>query len=220
MQVGPDAGGAAIGLNPTGPREGDATAVEARANFMELGWTELDWSAGAWWRQVDAGYSISRFDMGMDVEEYGAEVLGQFTPNLGVFARYSNAERGSEVLRQAQASLEWRLGEYNALTAEVRRVEEQRQSQARVAGTLGAVKYSHRVGTALDLYGIGQVTLDDDGGQYEDNNALTLGSQYNFAGLRSAVQPQRPQRLDAGAALEALQPGQHVQREPVPEDPR
>ncbi|GHD74346.1 hypothetical protein GCM10007164_24770 [Luteimonas padinae] len=172
-----------VQLNPTGPREGEASAVEARANFMELGWTELEWSAGAWWRQVDAGYSISRFDTGMDVEEYGAEVLGQFTPNLGVFARYSSAERGSDTLRQAQASLEWRLAEYNALTAEVRRVEERRQSQAAVAGTLGAVKYSHRFGTALDLYGIGQVTLDDDGGQYEDNNALTLGGRYNFANL-------------------------------------
>src|SRR5690606_10443236 len=118
---------------------------------------------------------ISRFDTGMDVEEHGAEVLGQFSPDLSVFARYSNAERGGDVLRQAQASLEWRPGEYNALTAEVRRIEERRQAQATAAGMLGAVKYTHRFGTALDLYGIGQVTLDDDGGQYEDNDALTLG---------------------------------------------
>ncbi|MEN1972681.1 hypothetical protein WCE34_10180 [Luteimonas sp. MJ204] len=192
-----------VQLNPTGPREGEASSVEARANFMELGWTELDWSAGAWWRQVDAGYSISRFDTGMDVEEYGAEVLGQFTPDLGVFARYSNAERGSEALRQAQASLEWRLGEYNALTAEVRRVEERRQSQSTVAGTLGAVKYSHRFGTALDLYGIGQVTLDDDGGQYEDNNALSLGGRYNFANLSTVGAEATTGDRGEGASVEA-----------------
>src|SRR5690606_37863928 len=59
-----------VQTNLAGPREGDATSVEARANFMELGWTRLDWSAGAWWRQVDAGYSISRFDTGMDIEEH------------------------------------------------------------------------------------------------------------------------------------------------------
>lgn len=192
-----------VQLNPTGPREGEATAVEARANFMELGWTELDWSAGAWWRQVDAGYSISRFDMGMDVEEYGAEVLGQFSPDLGVFARFSNAERGNDVLRQAQASLEWRLGEHNALTAELRRVEEQRQSQPKVAGTLGAVKYSHRFGTALDLYGTGQVTLDDDGGQYEDNNALSLGGRYNFANLSTVGAEVTTGDRGEGASVEA-----------------
>ena len=39
-------------------REGSASAAEARANFKELGWTALDWSAGAWWRDVDAGYSV------------------------------------------------------------------------------------------------------------------------------------------------------------------
>ena len=37
-------------LNPEGPREGEATAVEARVNLRELGWTQRDWSAGAWWR--------------------------------------------------------------------------------------------------------------------------------------------------------------------------
>ena len=33
-------------------------------------------------------------------------------------------------------------------------------------GTLAALKYLHRFGSTLELYGIGQVTLDDDGGQY------------------------------------------------------
>ncbi|MEG3193810.1 hypothetical protein SNE32_16445, partial [Lysobacter sp. D1-1-M9] len=41
-------------LNPQGPRQGDANAVEARANLQELGWTEQEWSAAAWWRQVEA----------------------------------------------------------------------------------------------------------------------------------------------------------------------
>src|SRR5690606_41651852 len=74
-------------------------------------------------------------------------------------------------------------GRIQLLTAEVRRIEERRQAQATAAGMLGAVKYTHRFGTALDLYGIGQVTLDDDGGQYEDNDALTLGGRYNFPNL-------------------------------------
>ncbi|WP_202845511.1 TonB-dependent receptor [Luteimonas saliphila] len=169
-------------LNPTGPREGEATAIEARANFQELGWSEQPWSAGAWWRQVDAGYSISRFDTGAEVEEYGAEVLGEFTPNLGVYARYSRAERAGDALTQAQARAEWRIGDFDALAFELRRVEETRGTLD-AAGLLGAARYTRRFGTALDVYGTAQLTLDDDGGAYADNDAFTLGGRYNFANL-------------------------------------
>ncbi|QDH71860.1 TonB-dependent receptor [Lysobacter alkalisoli] len=169
-------------LNPDGPREGEASAVEARVNFQELGWTEQEWSAGAWWRQVDAGYSISRYDTGLEIEEHGAEVLGRFTPNVGLHARYSKAERGTEALTQAQLNGEWRIGENAAVIAELRRVEEQR-STGDAAGTLGAVRYTHRFGTALDLFGTAQFTLDDDSGKYADNDAYSLGARYNFANL-------------------------------------
>jgi hypothetical protein len=171
-------------LNPEGPREGEASAVEARVNFQELGWTEQEWSAGAWWRQVDAGYSISRFDTGLEIEEYGAEVLGRFTPNLGLHARYSKAERGGETLTQMQLNLDWRLTEFSGLTAELRRIEETR-STGEATGTLGALRYTHRFGTALDVYGIAQLTLDDDSGRYADNDAYSLGARYNFADLSS-----------------------------------
>ena len=66
-------------------QSGGATSVEARVNFKELGWSELDWTAGAWWRDVDKGFSISRYDPGAEVQEYGAEVLGQITENINIF---------------------------------------------------------------------------------------------------------------------------------------
>ncbi|UNK41792.1 hypothetical protein MNO14_12605 [Luteimonas sp. S4-F44] len=169
-------------LNPGGSREGEATAVEARANFQELGWSEQPWSAGAWWRQVDAGYSISRFDTGAQIEEYGAEVLGQFGANVGVYARFSRAERNADALTQAQANAEWRIGEADALAFELRRVEESR-AFFDAAGLLGALRYTRRFGTALDVYGTAQLTLDDDSGRYADNDAFTLGGRYNFANL-------------------------------------
>jgi len=171
-------------LNPVGPREGEAKAVEARANFKELGWTEEDWAAAAWWRQVDAGFSISRFDTGEDVTEYGAEVLGWFTPNLKLYSRYSEAERGDDGLIQAQGMLEWRVSDDGTFSAELRRVQEDRAGDE-AAGLLGAVKYSHRFGTSLELYGLAQATLDDDGGRYEDNDAVALGGQYLFGDLSS-----------------------------------
>jgi hypothetical protein len=167
-----------------GQREGEATAIEARANFKELGWTRLDWSAGAWWRNVDKGFSVSRFDTGQEIEEHGIEVLGQFTPTISVYGRYSRAERGAESLTQGQLTGEWRLSEDITLTGEVRRVDEER-SGGDAVGTLAALQYKQRIGTTLDVYGTAQLTVDDDDGRYADNDALTLGARYLFGDLSS-----------------------------------
>jgi hypothetical protein len=163
-------------------RSGDATAVEARANFKELGWTALDWSAGAWWRRVDAGFSVSRVDTGQQIEEKGVEVMGQFAPNFNIYGRYSRAEQGVQSLTQAQLTAEWRINDDSTLSGEVRRVEETRVDGTG-AGLLGALQYKQRFGTALDVYGTAQLTLDDDGGAYADNDAYTLGAKYLFGDL-------------------------------------
>ncbi|RMX05948.1 hypothetical protein D8I35_12445 [Corticibacter populi] len=170
--------------NPDGSRDGNATAVEGRVNLKEIGWTEQEWTAAAWHRKVDEGYSTGRQDTGQEITEYGAEVQGQVTDDVGVYARYSRAERGAESLTQAQLTGEWRVNDASTVSAEIRRVEEERTS-GDATGTLGALKYSHRFGTALELYGIAQLTLDDDGGAYEDNDAYTLGGKYLFGNLSS-----------------------------------
>ena len=173
-------------LNSAPMRSGDASSVTLRANLQEQGLTEGAWSAGAWWRKVDAGFSTARTDyLGADVHEYGAEVLGEITPDVSLYAKQSRAERGGEALTQTQATTEWRMDDARALTAELRRVDEERLTGQGI-GTLAALKYSQRISPALELYGIGQVTLDNDGGRYADNNAATLGARYLF-GNQSSV---------------------------------
>jgi hypothetical protein len=167
-----------------GTRKGNARALDARANFKELGWTNLDWSAGAWWRDVDAGFSVGRFDTGADVREYGAEVLGQFAPNVNVHGRYTRAERGAEALTQSQLTGEWRINDHDSLAAELRRVQEERLA-GDVTGLLAALQYKHRFGSSLDVYGTAQLTVDDDGGKYVSNDALTVGGKYLFGDLSS-----------------------------------
>lgn len=167
-----------------GRRQGDARAVEARINLKELGWSSLDWSAGAWWRDVEAGYSTGRFDTGADIRETGAEVLGQFAPNINVRGRHSVAERGAESLTQSQLAAEWRVGDVATLTGEVRRVDEERIA-GDAAGTLAALQYRHRFGSTFELYGTAQFTVDDDDGRYADNDAYTVGAKYLFGELSS-----------------------------------
>ncbi|ALN88583.1 outer membrane beta-barrel domain protein [Lysobacter capsici] len=158
-------------------REGQARSLEGRINFKELGWSEQDWSAGAWWRNVTEGYSIGRYDTGRPVTEYGADVRGQFSPTLGMYARYSRAESGTDTLTQAQGRVEWRIDDFNTLSGEVRRVQEGVAGYD-VTGLLGALKYTHRFGNALDLFALAQVTLDDDGGRYAANDLYAVGGKY------------------------------------------
>lgn len=175
-----------IRRNPyEGRRSGTASAVEARANLRELGWTARDWSVGAWWRDVDAGFSVARQDTGQPIQEYGAEFLGYLTDDLSLYGRHTRTEQGDLALEQSQLTAEWRLGNDGQLTGELRRVREEQERQD-VSALLAAIGYRQRFGSSWELYGTGQVTLDDDGGAYEKNDLLTLGARYLF-GDRSSV---------------------------------
>ena len=163
-------------------RSGEATAIEARANFQELGWTKNEWAIGAWDRKVDDGFSVARYDAGAQIHEYGAEFMGRFNPALSLYGRYSRAERGSNALEQGQLTGEWRMSDASTWTAELRRVDEQRYGISGV-GTLGALRYKRRFNDRFELWGTGQKTLDNDHGRYADNDAISVGGKYLFGNL-------------------------------------
>jgi hypothetical protein len=170
-------------LNPVaGAREGDARSIEARINLLERGLTTREWTLGAWWRDLDAGFSVARQDTGLPIEEQGAEFAGQVSDDVRLSGRYSDARRGADGIEQAQLMAEWRLSASSQLTGELRGVTETRGGVA-ATGALAALRYSHRLGESVDLYGTGQVTLDDDGGAYAGNDAVTLGGRYSFKNL-------------------------------------
>lgn len=166
--------------NPVGPRHGTATAVEARVNLAELGWTMQPWSAAAWWRHVDAGYSVARADTGLAMHSYGADLLASINDNLNLYARYAQTERGNQQLTQAQMTSDWRVTDRDQFTVEVRRVGETtgRQSPSQGVGVLGAGRYLHQMTQALDLYVGGQHTFANDHGRYADNDAVNVGGRY------------------------------------------
>jgi hypothetical protein len=170
-------------LNPlVGARSGEARSIEARINLLERGLTTREWTLGAWWREIDGGFSVARQDTGLPIEEHGAEFTGQASDDLRLSGRYSDARRGADGIEQAQLMAEWRLSDAQQLTGELRGVTETRTGLS-ATGILAALRYSHRIGDALDLYGTGQVTLDDDGGAYAGNDAVTLGGRYSFENL-------------------------------------
>jgi hypothetical protein len=165
-------------------RDGDARSIEARINLKELGWTANEWTAGAWWRHVDAGFSVARADYGLPIREVGFEFAGQINPALRLSGRYSDAKRGDNGIEQGQVLLEWRLDDDSLLSGELRRVTETRLGVSGT-GTLAALRYGHRYGSSWDLYGIAQFTLDDDDGRYADNDRYTFGVKHLFGNLSS-----------------------------------
>ncbi len=159
---------------------GRATTVEARANLKELHVTERDAAVGTWWRRVDAGYANGQYNQQLPIEEKGVEVRADVAAGVSVYGKVSQAKRGTESLDQQQITVDWRPNDVTTVTGEVRRVHEKRNNAEDAAGVLGAVKVSHRFTPNLELYGIGQLTLDDDHGKYARNNAITLGTNYLF----------------------------------------
>jgi hypothetical protein len=163
-------------------RTGDAYGAEARVNLQELGWTGGEWTAGAWWRDTDPGFSVARADTGLAVRESGVEFAGDLAPQLRLSGRYSEAERGTNGIDQGQLLLDWSLPGDSRLSGEVRRVTENR-SGTEATGTLAAAGFSRRLAGRVDLYGVAQATVDDDGGRYEDNDLVTAGVQYLYGDL-------------------------------------
>src|SRR5690606_15469842 len=149
------------------------------------GWTRRDWSMGAWWREVDAGFSVARRDDGAAREEYGAEFLGWISDGLSLYGRHSRAEQGGQALEQSQLNGEWRPRDDMALAAEITRLREERPT-GDAGAVLAALRYTHRIRSVLELSATGQLTLDDDSGRYRNNDLLTLGARYLF-GDRSSV---------------------------------
>ncbi|NVJ65994.1 MAG: hypothetical protein HWE16_05850 [Gammaproteobacteria bacterium] len=177
---------AADPTNDTPNKKGDAHSVEARANFKELGWTENQWTAGAWHRETDAGYSIARRTLNEETTETGAEFTGEVSKDLTLSARVSEYERGTDnALEQAQVNLAYQLTPKSQIITEIRQLEETIAGNE-TSATLGAIQYNHRIGEAWDLYGTGQFTLENDGGNYDNNDLITIGTRYLF-GNRSSV---------------------------------
>lgn len=165
-------------------REGEAKAIEGRVNLKELGVTDNNISAGAWWHKVDKGYSTSNSDNAEDTELYGAEISADITDNLLVYTRHTKVDKGNKSYIESQLSSEWRITDDSTVTAEVKRVETKIGAD-KATGMLAAMQYSYQYNSSIELYGSGQITLDNDSGEYANNDAVTAGFKYLYGDLSS-----------------------------------
>ena len=174
-----------IKQNNTDPsREGDAIAVEGRVNFKEIGFSKRDVAVAGWWRTVDAGFSNSNNDTGEAITEHGTEFSAEFTDDLQMYARMTEAKRGGNRYTQSQLTGAWRFSDTSTLTGEIKQVETE-ISGAKAKGTLAAVQYNERLTDSIEIYGKGQVTVSNGDGEYKNNDAATIGAKYYYGDLSS-----------------------------------
>ncbi len=176
-----------LGANVNQPgRDGSAYAVEARMNTREWLGTANEWVVASWYRHSEAGFSIARRDNGVDVDEYGAEVVGQIGERWTVTGRGSVVERDTErddVRMSLQA--DYRLSDRSLWSGEIRHVESNTENIAGGAvnlvnrtdignGTLAALRYTRILNDRWRVYGGGQVSFSQ-GDNYDNNDMVTVG---------------------------------------------
>ncbi|QBM30121.1 hypothetical protein [Hydrogenophaga pseudoflava] len=181
-----------------GPRSGEALGVEARVNLNELGWTEQNVSAGAWYKDREAGYSTARAETGgLRSRESGVEALTEVGTGLDVGARLSRREvEGQNRIDQAQLVSNWHLDDQQSVGLELRRVRSSEPDDGfadpeAVAGgadagtaTYAGLRYKRRLSGRTEAYGFVQSTLQSDEGL--KNDRYGLGATRRF-GERSSV---------------------------------
>lgn len=167
------------------PKKGEAYALEGRVNFREQGVTERDVQAGAWYKKTNRGFSNGYSSTISGMEEYGLEVSAELTDNFITYLRHTVAKQDQNSYTQSQISAEYRFENDATLTGELKQVQTE-TDDSKAIGKLAALRYSWYATPDLELYGVGQITIDDDNKKYEKNNMVTLGARY-FYGDNSSI---------------------------------
>jgi hypothetical protein len=185
----------------TEDRSGRALGVEAKVNLYELGLTKGNVSAGAWYKDREAGYSTARAESaGLHSREAGVELVGQVATDLDVGARLSRRETDAQAsIEQAQLVGNWRLDDVQSVGLELRRIRSaepggdftERDEAVRNAGqgigtaTYMGLRYKRKFGGQTEGYAFVQSTLQSD--ETLKNDRFGLGATRYFGERSSAT---------------------------------
>ena len=159
---------------------GSAFSIEGRADLEDF--SSLRGSIGAWFKERDAGFSTANLDTGNKTTDLGVEAIVNVNDRVDLATRITQLER--EILEQeTEASLQadYKVNDRLTLSGEVKYVKQEDLSPTASTanstdgeGTLAAIKVGYDVNQNVNLYGILQGTLSNEGA-YESNDLLTLG---------------------------------------------
>jgi uncharacterized repeat protein (TIGR01451 family) len=164
---------------------GAAVGVEARIDLDDLTDGSARASAGGWWKRRDAGFSTARTDGIGERTEYGGEFLWKAGDGFRLSGRGSTTELehrpqgpdSTTIRRRYSLQTDIDATDRIKVSAEARRIEDLLARGDEAKGTLAGLRLGYDVTRNVNLYGIGQATVDREG-SYEENNLGTLGIDF------------------------------------------
>jgi hypothetical protein len=177
---------------------GNAAAIDVRANFKELGFTDNDFTVGAWWRNIDKGYSNTRVSSyaQSDAVEYGAEMAADMSDKVKIYTKINKTEKDENSFSETQMTVEYDINAKLSVSAEIKTMQTQ-ESNVTVDGAIGALRIDYEPVPNLEAFLTGQSTLENDDGAYENNDALIVGARYLYDASSTGVRYVTGHRGDA-----------------------
>jgi hypothetical protein len=178
-----------VQANSLGLLEGKASAIEARLNSKELGLSDSNWKAAAWWRDKDAGFSSQHSTApGKDQADAGIELIGQISPDLQWVVGSKRVTTSSapsaglpattNELTRSQIGLRWQAQNDLSVSGEVQQVDQEITGKSDASAGLVGLKVSKRLGEKWDVYAGAQTAFAQK--NYQDNTSATVGTRYAF----------------------------------------
>ena len=157
--------------------DGEAKGVETRINFAEFEGGHEGFVM-AWYKDRDAGFSsTARLDDGIETQDIGVDSEWQATDLLTLSAKVTNLDQKdqSEELN-ASVQADYELTNKLSVGAELRYedMDDLTAADNDTDALLGGIELRYEISDNTSVYASAQGVIDD-GGDYEDNAAGTLG---------------------------------------------
>jgi hypothetical protein len=117
--------------------------------------------------------------------EYGLEFSSQMSKNLKVYTKANKAENDGVSHAEEQLTTEYRFNDILSLSAEIKNLQTN-NANSTLEGTLGALRVDYDINPSIEVFATGQVTLYNDNGAYENNDAAIFGTRYLYGEGSSA----------------------------------
>ncbi|MDR0665948.1 MAG: hypothetical protein LBF71_00910 [Campylobacteraceae bacterium] len=168
--------------NATG---GNAISVDARANFKELGIVNNEFTMGGWYRDTQSGFATTASTLAFGgITEYGAEAAAEITNSISIYTKVSESKKKSDDSSYSEAAVKasYKAAEKLTLSAEADYRQTERNATSKVHGAVGALRADYDITPNLETYLTGQFMINDNSGQYENNDAVIVGARYILNG--------------------------------------
>lgn len=161
--------------------KGSAYSVEARVNLKD--YSNKEGSVNAWYKHREAGFSSANSDITVDTTDAGVSALLSVNDRLKTSLKATMLEQDA-TKKETAISLQgdYKIAGRLSVGAEVRRVtEDDYVNNANDGeGMLGAIKVGYDVNQDLNVYVVGQGTIEQSG-SYDNNDLLTVGATSNIS---------------------------------------